>query len=70
LIHPTAEAQGLVRLRTVVGHPLLEVYAGGSHLSKGEQCVPQRNMGREEEVRGVLAPGQVEALLHQLTQRL
>jgi hypothetical protein len=68
-IYSAAEAQGLVRLRTVVGHPLLEVCAGKGQLSEGEQGVSQRNMGREE-VRGLLAPGQVEAPLHQLAQRL
>ena len=53
-----------------MGHPPLEAYAGRGHFSEGEQGVPQRNMGREEEVRGLLALGQVEALLHQLAQRL
>ena len=55
---------------TAMRDPLLEVYARRSHLSKGEQRVPQRNMGWEEEVRGLLPPGQIEALLHQLAQRL
>jgi hypothetical protein len=68
-IYPTAEGQGLVWLRTVAGHPLLQVDAGRSHLAKGEQRVPQRNMGRQEEVGGLLTPGLVEALLHQIAQR-
>jgi hypothetical protein len=69
-VKPTAEGQGVVLLRVVEGHPLLQVCSRRDHLSKSELAVPLRNVGLREEGRGLLASGQVEAPLHQLVHRL
>ena len=61
---------GLVPLGIVEGDALLEVGAGKDELSKPDEGIPKSTVTLQEECRILLAFGQGEELLCQLTCRL